>query len=333
MIACFGEILLRLSPAANGTWLKENAMPVFVGGAELNVATALGNWNVPVRYITAMPDNALASDLVQFIQQKKIDTSKILLQGDRIGTYYMSQGADLKSAGVIYDRAYSSFYELRPNSIDWKSLLSDVTRLHITAISPALNQDVANVCEEALRYAAQNNIFTSIDLNYRAKLWQYGKQPSDIIPALAQHCDLIMGNIWSANKMLDSPLNEDELAKDDKAIYLEHSASTANYIFKQFPKCKMVANTFRFEINTGVKYYAALQTLEAQYVSQQREIRNVIDKAGSGDCFMAGLLYGLENNLKEQQLIDFAASAAAGKLQEKGDATNQTVSDIQTRID
>ena len=40
-ICCFGEVLLRFSPQFNGEWIKHTNMPVFVGGAELNVANAL----------------------------------------------------------------------------------------------------------------------------------------------------------------------------------------------------------------------------------------------------------------------------------------------------
>lgn len=328
MIACFGEILLRISPAANGEWLRNNELKVFVGGAELNVATALAKWNVPVQYITAMPDNYLSQDLIQLLQQKKIDTSKILLQGNRIGTYYMPQGADLKNAGVIYDRAYSSFGELQPGTIDWEKLLAGVNWLHVTAISPALNENAAKVCEEALRFAASEKITTSIDLNYRSKLWQYGKKPIDVMPALVQYCDVVMGNIWSANQMLGAPLNQEDLAKDQKQVYLEGSAATATFIMKHFPKCKTVANTFRFDIDAGVRYYATLQTLEAQYVAKERST-SVIDKAGSGDCFMAGLIYGMEKDFSNQEIVEFAAAAAVGKLHEKGDATDQTVEKIQ----
>jgi 2-dehydro-3-deoxygluconokinase len=333
MIACFGEILLRMSPASNGEWLRNNELKVFVGGAELNVATALAKWNLPVQYITAMPDNYLSHDLLQLLQQKKIDTSKILLQGNRIGTYYMPQGADLKNAGVIYDRAHSSFGELQPGKNDWEKLLAGVDWLHVTAISPALNNNAAKVCEEALQFAASKNITTSIDLNYRSKLWQYGKQPAEVMPALVQHCDLVMGNIWSANQMLGSPLNKEELAKDQKQVYLEASAETATFIMKHFPKCKTVANTFRFDIEGGVKYYAALQTLEGQYVSKERETKTVVDKAGSGDCFMAGLIYGFENDLSKQDLIEFAAAAAFGKLHEKGDATDQSIEKVRSIIE
>lgn len=89
----------------------------------------------------------------------------------------------------------------------------------------------------------------------------------------------------------------------------------------QFPEAKTFAYTFRLQ----QEYWAVLKQGPETVVSKQFPIDDVIDKAGSGDCFMAGLLYGLYKNHTSQQVVNYAAAAAVGKLQEKGDATNQTV--------
>src|SRR5437868_6914324 len=107
-VLCFGELLLRMSPSLNGQGVNNSRMPTYVGGAELNVATALAKWNVPVKYFTALPDNYLSEKIRREIAEKNIDTSAIKFSGNRIGIYYLPQGADLKNAGVIYDRADSS---------------------------------------------------------------------------------------------------------------------------------------------------------------------------------------------------------------------------------
>jgi len=100
-VLCFGELLLRLPPAHGGVWLKDNQMPVFIGGAELNVATALSVWGLPVKYFTALPDNIISKDIIAYLEEKKIDTSAIQLSGERIGLYYLQQGADMKSAQIM----------------------------------------------------------------------------------------------------------------------------------------------------------------------------------------------------------------------------------------
>ncbi len=312
-------------------------MPVYVGGAELNVALALANWNVPVRYCTGIPENALAADITDYITQRGVDPSGLLRNkpgqaaGNRIGTYYLPQGSDLKNAGVIYDRAGSAFAELKPGETDWEPVLSGVSRLHVSAISPALSAQAAAVCRELLAIASSKGISISIDLNYRARLWQYGVAPTDIMPDLVQYCDVVMGNIWSANALLGIPVDDHIHDKGRQSDYVAHAQATSEAIQARFPRCKVVANTFRFsKPPTGIRYYTTLFTEGQSYVSPIYEADTVIDQIGSGDCFMAGLLYGLYNEHAPQTVLNFATAAAFGKLSEVGDDTRQTVADVLT---
>src|SRR5689334_3479152 len=220
-VLCFGELLLRLSPQLHGEWINQNQMPVFIGGAELNVATALSVWGIPVSYCTALPDHYLSHEIIAFVNRKGIHTDPIRFSGSRIGIYYLPQGADLKNAGVIYDRAHSSFWELEPGQIDWEKVFQDVNWFHFSAISPALNLKVAAVCKEAASYASSKGIKVSIDLNHRARLWQYGKEPVDVMPELVQYCDMVMGNLWAEEIMLG--LSFEKQGLDKKQAYLEQS--------------------------------------------------------------------------------------------------------------
>jgi 2-dehydro-3-deoxygluconokinase len=329
-VLCFGELLMRLSPQLGGEWIRQNAMPVFIGGAELNAATALAKWNVPISYCTALPDHYLSKEIVAFVETKGIETDKIQFTGNRVGTYYLPQGADLKNAGVIYDRAHSSFWDLKPGHIDWDEILQDVSWFNFSAISPALNETVAAVCLEAVKAASAKGITVSVDLNYRAKLWQYGKQPSDVMPQLAEYCEVIMGNVWAEEKMLGIPVAAD--LADEKEAYLEQSKKTSEAIFQKFPRCKQVANTFRFDAGKGVKYYATLHDGKTLFVAGAQQTDYVVDKVGSGDTFMAGLIYGNYHKNAPQEIIDFAAAAAFNKLFIKGDATTSTVEEIKKGV-
>lgn len=330
-ICCFGEVLLRVSPDAG--WMQNHGMKVYLGGAEGNVAAALGNWQVPVKYCTAIPDNYIGRDIETILQQRHIDTSAILWTGDRVGLYYMQQGADLKHNGVVYDRFHSSFYDLQPGDIDWEHVLEEVTWFHFSAISPALNENAVAVCREALEAAAAKGITISVDLNYRAKLWKYGKTPLEVMPELVQYCDVIMGNIWAAHLMLGTTLEADVEQIHTRENYLRHAAATSIAIQQRFPRCTTVAHSFRFdEDNGGIHYYGALYKDNTLWFSPEFRAEKIADKAGSGDCFMAGLIHQLTQNATAQETINFAAAAAFGKLQEIGDASTQTLTDIQKRL-
>ncbi len=308
-------------------------MPVFVGGAELNVATALANWGVPVRYNTVLPPNALADDVLARLTDIGIDTAAVGRFGSRIGSYYLPQGTDLKHAGVIYDRAYSAFSELAPGKVDWNAVLDQTSWLHVSAISPALSADVAGACRELLTRAADRGITISMDLNYRARLWQYGTAPTDVMPGLVEHCDVVMGNIWAAGTLLGLPVDEHLHDRGQQTDYVAHADQTAQAIRNRFPRCKVVANTFRFDGPAGsIRYYATLHTDGSTHVSPEFSVGRVVDKVGSGDCFMAGLIYGLYHNHSPQRIVDFAAAAAVGKLSEFGDATRQGVADVHERL-
>jgi 2-dehydro-3-deoxygluconokinase len=328
-VLSFGELLLRICPDGEGTWLAENKLPFYIGGAELNVATALALWEIPSAYFTALPVNFLGDEIMGYLQHCQIDATKIDRSGDRIGLYYLPKGKDLKNAGVIYDRANSAFANLKAENINWDEVFDGITWFHFSAICPALNQAAADVCLAAVQAASAKGITISIDLNYRAKLWQYGKQPSEVLPALAAYADLIMGNIWAAEKMLAIPVPEGIVEADDKETYLEQAKKTSEEIIRQYPKCKIVANTFRFDFLTGIKYYTTLYTENKFFVSKTYQSEAIVDKVGSGDCFMAGLIYGFFQVHQPQQTLEFATAAAFNKLFIPSDCTTATVADIK----
>jgi 2-dehydro-3-deoxygluconokinase len=328
-VLCFGELLFRLGLDSSGEWLAQNKVPIFVGGAELNVATALALWNVPSRYFTALPDNYLSDEIVEYIKEKGIGADDLFRHGNRIGLYYLRTGADLKNDSLIYDRTGSAFADLKTGMINWDKVFEGVSWFHFSAICPALNQNVADVCKEALIAASERGITTSIDLNYRSKLWKYGKRPDEVIPALVEHCDLVMGNIWASDVMLGIPVDADIEEIDQKDNYLKAAIRTSEYIVEHYPKCQAVANTFRFDKGGKMNYYTALYTGGEHFHTEDHTAGKIVNKVGSGDCFMAGLIYGFYNGNSPAETLKFATHAAFDKLFIDGDATSHTVEEIK----
>jgi 2-dehydro-3-deoxygluconokinase len=250
----------------------------------------------------------------------------MITSGDRIGIYYLAQGTDLKHAGVIYDRANSSTSLLQPGQVNWHEILKDISWFHFSAISPAISENLAAVCEEVLQVAQSKGITISVDLNYRAKLWKWGKEPHEVMPGLVKHCDVVMGNIWAIEKMLGIKLPND--FKTEKNICLQQAEKSSVEVMKKFPKCRQVANTFRFDNGDKLNYYSTLCSSGRLTVSEEYTAENIIDKVGSGDCFMAGLIYGNVNELAEKEMLEFATAAAVDKMFVLGDATTSGVAEI-----
>ncbi|MCD0468798.1 sugar kinase [Flavobacterium sp. JAS] len=330
-VLCFGEILLRYSMGEN--FPHQQDMSAYIGGAESNVALALAKWNTPVAYCTALPDNFLSNTILDYYKKMGVDTSSVIKSGERIGSYYLSQGSDVKNAGVIYDRKYSSFSELKPSTINWEEIFEGVSWFHFTAISPALNPDIAKLCEEALIVASKKGITISLDLNFREKLWKYGVEPIAVIPKLATYAHVIMGNIWAAEKMLGITINQQLIASGSDTDLVEQAKNTSKEISAKYPNCHTIANTFRFNKLEGVKYFTTLYQEKNIYKSETLFAAKTVDKVGTGDCFMAGLIYGILQKNKPQQIVEFAARAAYQKLFIMGDATTSSVEEIQQLID
>jgi 2-dehydro-3-deoxygluconokinase len=331
-VLCFGELLFRIGLDAGGNWLNENNVPFYMGGAELNVATALTLWGLPAEYLTALPENHMSAQIVEHLENKSIGTSHIYYHGSRVGLYYLTHGADLKNNSLIYDRAGSAFAELKTDMINWDKVLDGVSWFHFSAICPAINQNIADVCEEALIAASAKNITISVDLNYRSRLWQYGKSPVEVMPQLAKYCNVVMGNIWAAETMLGIPVDRGLQTTSEKSDYLKAALKTSRNITEQFPNCTAVANTFRFDAGEGINYYTILFIDGELYNSVDHSATKIVNKVGSGDCFMAGLIYGFYNNLTPAAILDFATLAAFDKLFIKSDTTTSTVDEIKKLI-
>lgn len=320
-IACFGELLLRLSPDTDGQCWQAHQLPAFIGGAELNVASALGAWGAPVKFITALPANELSETLQKLVEDRNVELVASRVPDSRLGLYYLPQGADLKAAGVIYDRSHSAFAGLQPGQIDWQRVLADVDWLHISAINPGLNATLVEVCEEALKKAKEMGVRISIDLNYRPKLWKYGADPVVLMPRLLAYADIVMGNIWAAEKLLGIPaLLDTSEGKTDEELITAAKTSTA-VLRQQYPQAQEVVYTFRL----ANRYFSVAQQLENTVVSRCFPIREVVDRAGSGDCFMAGFIYGKRNGYSLAEQLNLAAAAAVQKMTERGDATQQPI--------
>jgi len=327
-IFCFGELLLRISPELQRQWIHELKAAFFLGGSELNVATALAKWNLPAKYCTALPDNFLTKEIIDELKEKNIDTSSILISGNRIGIYYLPQGLDLKNIAVIYDRAHSSFAELKPGIINWDEAFKDCDWFHFSAINPALNENIALVCKEALQAASAKGLTISIDLNFRAQLWKYGKRPVEVMSELLPYCNVVMGNIWAAEQLLDIPCpfkNSEEKSRDE---LITAGQNSMKHLQQAYPKTTTVAHTFRLQQT----YFSVLHERDFITVSKEFSLQKTINKVGSGDCFMAGLIYGLSHQHQPQEIIDFASAAAVGKMLEQGDGTNQTISSIKNNF-
>ena len=325
-ILIFGELLLRFSSTEEQFISENHTVSLFPGGSEANVTASLAQFKVPCTYVTAIPENPLAANALQKLSDLGVNTSKTLLEGDRLGLYFLLSANGLTSGEVVYDRKFSSFSSLKPGSIDWDNLMRGQTWFHFSALTPALNENTAALCKEALQSARKNGLKISVDLNYRSRLWDYGKQPIEVMPELISYCDVVMGNIWAANKMLGTPVEASLNRNTTTEEYFKHAKISAKEIFKKFPQCSHVANTFRFMDHAKHNlFYGTYHNRTEDFMSDVWETNEVVDRIGSGDAFMAGLIYTLSTITDGQEIVNKATRAGYQKLFVKGDFGNGSI--------
>lgn len=322
-ILCFGELLLHFAPDSEGNWLNEQSLKIFVGGAEYNVASALAQWKNPVKLLSALPENFIGNQLESQLKNKGIEMLAEKNNG-RIGTFYLSSDGDMQNASVVYDRFPSVFTESDFDTFSFEEIFSEVRWLHISTITPALSENAYQKCLDLMKEAASRNIKVSLDLNYRAALWQ-NRNPSEKIIALMSFVNVLMGNIWSIQQFLNIPVEYELNGNFDDENLLKQAIKSVSEIQKIYPNVEMIANTFRFTSGEEVNYYATLFIDEKLLVSEKYYSAKIEERVGSGDSFMAALIHGTLKGNSSQQILENATKVAFKKLFVKGDTINDSI--------
>jgi len=317
-IVTFGEILLRLSPPSHLRLTQATSFDLYYGCAEANVAASLSKFGLPVKFITAVPPNELGESSISMLRSFGVDPV-VKIQGKRLGIYYFEQGASERPGKVVYDREDSSFSMLKKGMVDWETIFEDADWFHWSGITPSLSLDLAELCEEALLIASKKGLTISADLNYRPTLWKYGKNANEIMPNLVKHCDLLLGGVDETEKVLGIKVQE----KDTKEMIF------ANWM-KAFPKLKNIVTTQRIAANASSNGISASFWNGKELLhSQKYNVSHIIDRIGSGDAFMAGIIYGMITWPNDNQTaLEFAVAATCLKHSISGDINLATVTEI-----
>lgn len=328
-VITFGEIMLRLATPGYLRFAQATEFEATFGGGEANVAVSLVNYGVPASFVTSLPKNDMGDAAISNLRSLDVDTSLIARGGDRIGIYYLESGAVSRGSKVIYDRANSSFAKLKKGSIDWDKAFQGATWFHWTGITPAVSEGAADVCMEACEAASKRGITISTDLNFRNKLWKWGKTAGEVMEKLVSHCDIILGNEEDADMVFGiKPEGVDVTSGHVEGAAYE---SVGKQLMTKFPKAKKVIITLRGSISASHNSWSGvLWDGKKLFEAPTYQITHIVDRVGGGDSFMGGLIYGLltypEN---DQKALDFAVAASCLKHTIKGDFNRVTVEEVE----
>lgn len=319
-VVTFGEIMMRLGTPNFSRFAQAKQFEINFGGGEANVALSLSVLGIPASHVTRFPDNDLGRSATSECQKYGVETKHIVYGGDRIGIYFVENGAAMRPGKVVYDRSNSSFATLKASDFDWVEILKDAQWFHFTGISPAISEEAAKACLEAVKVANGLGIKVSADVGYRSNLWKWGKTPSEVMPNLVEYCDVIVCSTGDASDMFGI------VSKDNGGDF----KSVSQQIMERFPKVKKVLTTRRGQISSSHntlkgRCWNGTELLETSVI----DIPNIVDRIGGGDAFMAGYIYGELTYKEDQKALDFAVAASALKHTIEGDFNTATVSEIE----
>ena len=324
-----GEIMLRLNSPGHERLFQQPLLKAQFGGGEANVAISLANFGESTRFVTALPSNQIGDKVVQYLAGFHIDTSAIIRKNDRLGIYYLETGSGPRPSKVIYDRAYSAISKAKVSEFNWDKVFENAHWFHITGITPALSATAAELSLQAVQEAKKRNITVSCDLNYRSKLWKYGKKPHEIMRELVKFVDVIIANEEDIQNVLNFELDQQiggvTLAKEKYKALITR-------VVKTYPHLSHIGITLRESFSASHNDWSAiLYSKKEDHIveSTKYHLTNIVDRVGGGDSFGAGLIYGLNHMDNGQDAVNFAVAASALKHTIPGDANLVSVQEVK----
>jgi len=331
-IVTFGEVMLRLKAPGFERLLQSPLLEATFGGGEANVAVSLAQFGHEVVYVTALPNNPIAMACIFLLRGKGIDTSNIVQTGERMGIYYYEAGSNQKPSKVTYDRQHSAIMDVPTSAFDWGKILDGATWFHITGITPALSESASEITRTAMKTAREMGITVSCDYNFRKNLWKYGKSPVEVMTNLVRYADVGIANEEDCQRTLGISVEQEgsENEIEGGRIDPEKYRLLCEKVMSAYPNLRCQAITLRESYTADHNGWSAcLHNGKEFYVSTHYEVKDIVDRVGTGDAFAAGLIHGMSTGFKDHEALEFAVAASCLKHSIPGDMNFSTVEEVE----
>ena len=323
-VVTFGEVMLRLAPEGYYRFVQADAMGATFGGGEANVAVSLANFGFDAAFVSKLPKHEIGQAAVNSLRRYGVETRHITRGGNRVGIYFLEKGASQRPSKVIYDRAGSSIAEAVSKDFNWDEILNGADWFHFTGITPALGDNMAAVCLEALKSAKAKGVKVSCDLNYRNKLWSKEKA-GQVMGELCQYVDVCIANEEDASDVFGIKAQGTDVTTGH--VNHEGYKDVAKQLVERFGFEK-VAITLRSSISANDNKWAAMLFDGKEYFFSKSYLMHIVDRVGGGDSFGAGLIYSLLSGYSNQDTIEFAVAASCLKHSVEGDYNQVSVDEV-----
>jgi 2-dehydro-3-deoxygluconokinase len=312
-VIAFGEVMVRLAPPHFQRLEQARSLDLEIGGAELNTAAGLVRLGRSAAWVSRLPDNPLGKLVGNRAREIGLDDRFVQYAADgRCGLYFLEFGAAPRASSILYDRKDSSIARVQPGVFDWPAIFAGSKWFHVTGITAALSPGAAESATEAMIAAKAAKLTTSIDLNYRSKLWSR-EDAARVMGGILPHCDVLIASEADAEHLFQ--------------ITGRDFADVAGKLAARFG-VKVVIGTRREADLVWRNRFAAVGWRNGTVHESAWYEVEIVDRLGAGDALASGVIHGLlDGDLKKG--IDYGAAMGALKHSIPGDLPWLTAEEVE----
>ncbi|MDF2610751.1 MAG: PfkB domain protein [Lachnospiraceae bacterium] len=317
----FGEILLRLSAPVNERISSGNVFEKRAGGAELNVVSGISLMGLRTGIISKLPKNELGTFVKNNIRFCGVSDDWLLYDETseaRLGIYFYEHGVYPRKPTVVYDRKNASINTIKLEDIP-DSIYHSTRLFHTSGISLALSKQARETAEALIKNFKAAGTLISFDVNFRANLWSEA-EAKQYIERILPYVDILFVSEETARRTFGKTGDlKDILGSFAKEYDIKVLASTERKVLS--PKKHTFSSTI----------YSAKE--DKFFVESPYENIEVVDRIGSGDAYVSGVLYGLLDFNDCQKALEYGNACSSVKNTILGDLPSSDKKEIDRIID
>jgi 2-dehydro-3-deoxygluconokinase len=285
-LVTLGEVMVSLSADRVGPLRTARHLHVAAAGSEANVAIGVVRLGYPATWVSRLGADEFGELVRATLRGEGVTVCAAADPAAPTGLMVKERRTG-DIGRVVYYRAGSAASRLGPADLP-DGLIRAAGVLHVTGITPALSPSAAEAVRRAVAVARAAGVVVSLDVNYRARLWDQPTARAEL-GVLVRQADVVFSGV-------------DELgvlgATDD-------------------PKRLLAEGPHTVVVTDGRN--GAYSVGAAGTVRQPAFPVRVVDPVGAGDAFVAGYLAGLLGGLDEPARMRQGAAAAAICVGAEGD--------------
>lgn len=316
-LLALGELMLRLSPPDNERITRGDTLGKQAGGAELNAITGAAMLGLRCGIISKLPANDLGTYIKNRVRLCGVSDDYLVYDQDkdaRLGVYYYENGAYPRKPRIVYDRKNTSVNKL--TTADYDDRLYEAARcFHTSGITLALSPQLRETAIEMIKRFKEKGAIISFDVNFRGNLWT-GAEAKECIERILPYVDVFFCSEDTARLTFLKEGSAREIMKSFTQEYpISIVASTQRVVHS--PK----RHTF------GSIIYSAKD--DTYFEEPPYADIEVVDRIGSGDAYISGVLYGLLSKEGDyQRALEYGNATSALKNTIPGDLLSTDLKEI-----